>query len=826
MGGKTKPIVAAVISVCVVVAVVVPCVVLLPKDSAGDDPVDPSTLPKFDYDDLYTDKYNYEYLYPNWDDSTASTTDYVTMQDNADIVNIDLGAPNDPPTVLFPGSLFTDNSYQGYSLSATTDYVVYWKDYKKVWRHSYLANFYVYAKSDPTTELGATVAGFPRDGKIHYVEWSPVGNKLAIVYGWDLWYIDFDADTPALVRITDDGEENKVYNGIPDWVYEEESIGTNNVLYWSPQATRLAYLKTNDTNTNIIEYSMYDQPQYPRTVKIAYPKAGTPIGEPELYVYDLALDASLRLDAPSEFQSAPEGFYFHRFVWNNEDIALPTWTNRVQDKSIAQWCIYDSDTTSMPCTLTGKNNIEDLTGKCWVGSFNPFDVKPAGSAGDYFTIYARPNDGDDSDGYWQIAYLNPSNLDDAAMPWVTKTNYDIVELLHYDEEHDFLYFLAVYPENRDRHVMRVKSTDRDRVEPELMTGELMTKYEDRCRWIAPSFNPTNDHVVINCRGPMVPLTVRIPIDPDTGAWDPNDVVLKSNDDLANKIKQVQWPVREFQSFKSQSGYSYNYELWKPATFDPKKKYPLLIEVYAGPEFQKITSTWTKALAQTYMVSERDIIVASVDGRGSAYQGYKFMREVYKQLGIKEPQDQTEFANYMADNFDYIDRENIAIWGWSYGGYTTSHTLGYDGNQANPIFKCGVAVAPLASWRYYDAMYAERYLRMPDENKAGYDGAEIFKESNVKGFQTQNAWYTLIHGTSDDNVHFQNAAMMEKTLVQADVDFDDFFYADQAHSINIGNAKVHVYRQIDHRLSSCLGKLTSYYPESYLDVEKTKSSDRS
>jgi len=804
---STKQVVLGlVVSACVVIAIVVPCALLIP-----DDTTDAGDLPKYTFDDIYSNKFRYESLYPRWDTSTDSSTDYLEMNSDRSILRKDVTDPADGGEQLISGKPYTDTDANLYSVSASTDYVFYRYNYIQVWRHSYTADFNIYKTSDETK---VSIDGFPTDGMIQHMEWAPTGNRLAIVYKWNLWYVDLDATTPVLVQVTDDGAKNSVYNAIPDWVYEEEMTSANNVLFWSPDADKIAFLRTEEINTKIIEYSMYpEEEQYPVTMKIAYPKAGTPIGTPSLWVYDITLGEKKQLVGPTEITASDH--YFARFEWMTNDICVPTWVNRVQDKSIATWCIRDDATGDFDCTLTGAGNKEDTDGKGWVGSFNPFDVVPKGTDGSYFTIYARPKQGDSDDGFWQVVLVQPGNND--AVNFLTYTEYDSVQLLHYDEANDYIYFLAVYPEARDRQVMRLSSDSKDEKEPKCMTCPLMDLYVDRCRYISPIFNAENDAVVINCRGPKVPLTVLITID-EKGDWKTGTtevMVVKSNDDLIANQKTVAWPTREYGKFPSDSGYEFNYEIWKPADFDKNKKYPLLIEVYAGPEFQKVQSRWTEGFAQTYMVSSRDIIVASVDGRGSAYQGYKFMREVYKQLGQKEPVDQTAFANYLATEHSYIDKENMAIWGWSYGGYTTSHTLGYD---AGKTFKCGVAVAPLADWRFYDAMYAERYMRTPAENDAGYTKASIVTGHELQNFK--KSWYTLIHGTSDDNVHFQNAAAMEKALVEADVDFDDFFYADQAHSINTGNGNQHVYRQIDFRLSTCLGKIAGHFPENVIDMNKS------
>jgi len=797
----TKQVVAGtLVAACIVVAVVVPCVLLVP----GDD--DQANLPPYTFEDRHNAEFDYDSLYPNWDISTDADDDYITMNENRDVIRKFVRSNTVEP--ILRGDIYDSYNADGYSVSSTGQYIFLRYNYQKVWRHSYVADFVV-VNNDGTK---IDITDFKSENAIHYMKWSPKGNKLAYVYKWNLYVVDLDGANTA-IQVTNDGSENNIYNGIPDWVYEEEQVSTNNLLFWSPDATKIGFVKTNDENTPRIEYSMYKDGQYPETIKIAYPKAGTPIGTATLHVYDLETTKTMNLASPY----TSEEHYFARMEWISEDICLPTWTNRLQTDSIAVWCIHENE--AFDCSKTGFENHEH-NDKGWVGSFNPFDIKPVGVDGDYVTIYARPNE-DPEDGFWQLVYVNGTQQMDEYQ-FMTNTGYDIVSVDHYDSTNDYIYFTGVKDRARDRQLLRLKSSERDVTQPQCMSCQLQEQYSGRCDWVTARFNAQNSLVVLNCRGPEVPLTFRFEIDGE-GNWNYDDEnrVLYSNDMLTSKIQEVKWPKREFGSFKSVTGYSFNYEIWRPMDFDSTKSYPLLIEVYAGPEFQKIQSIWTESFTQTYMVSSRDMIVASVDGRGSAFQGYKFMREAYKKLGQNEPVDQTEFANYLLNQYKYLDKNNVAIWGWSYGGYTTSHTLGYDGGET---FKCGVAVAPLADWRFYDAMYAERYMQKPGDNDEGYTKASIVTAHNLTSFQ--NSWYTLIHGTADDNVHFQNAAAMEMALVQADVNFDTFFYADQAHSINIGNAKDHVYRQIDFRLSSCLNVIKGHFPDNILNRDQKKSSSSS
>lgn len=799
--GKGTIIIGVIVGIVVIVAVVVPCVLLIPGSSSSSSSSPDADLPAFEFEDLYSGKYTSKSIYPNWDKSTEDPTDFITMSDDAvvrrfikDPYNVD-GTQEE----IAPKSVKDDfKSDAGYVVSADAKYIAYRRNRQNVWRHSYTSDY------DFWDVVAKKKVEFDFPSPIQHLEWSPMGHKLAIVYDFTVWMIE-DLANPVLVKVSPDGSRNMDYYGIPDWMYEEEMISSNNVLYWNPSGSHMAFLHTNEEGVSQIEYTWYGDAQYPETIKIAYPKAGTKIGTAKLWIYDVTNTALDPIEMPAPTELLAGDHYFSRFTWRNDSSCLATWTNRAQTISMAQLCILSEDGMGLSCS-TNAANKEDMNGEGWVGSFGPFYPlwrTGSGTDHDYFTIYTR-NNADKTDGYWQLAYVAEES---ANLRWMTNTNYDMVGLNYYDSSSGYVYFTAAYDLPRRRHIMRVKWDAEDVTEPFCATCPLMDQYPDRCGWVSPVFADDGRSVVINCRGHMIPMTVYYEIDAD-GNWD-NMVVLENNDELAQLVSEVKWPRREYRTYQSETypDKTFNYEIWFPSDFDETKTYPLLIEVYAGIEFQKVQETWRRGFAQTYMVSGRDMIVASVDGRGSAYEGYKFMRENYRVLGQHEPEDQTDFAKYLG-SLNYIDETKIAIWGWSYGGYTTSHTLGYDNGNT---FKCGIAVAPLADWYWYDAMYAERYMGLPtaSDNQDGYTKASIITGNTLTNFK--NSEYTLIHGTADDNVHFQSAAEIEKALVEADVDFDAFFYADEAHSINSAkNANKHIYHQLDIRLSHCLGRVDSPY----------------
>lgn len=242
-----------------------------------------------------------------------------------------------------------------------------------------------------------------------------------------------------------------------------------------------------------------------------------------------------------------------------------------------------------------------------------------------------------------------------------------------------------------------------------------------------------------------------------------------------------------------AGYDLWYQMVLPPGFSESKKYPLLIDVYAGPCSQKVDYLYRVNWA-TYLASTEKIIVASFDGRGSGYQGDEIMHKLYQRLGTDEVEDQITAAKEFT-KWDYIDKDRVAIWGWSYGGYVTSMVLGSDNN--NGVFKCGMAVAPVSKWKFYDSIYTERYMNPPWMNQDAYDTTTV--TARAKNFH--KVQYLLVHGTADDNVHFQQAAEISEALVDEQVDFEAMWYTDKDHGLG-GSAYQHVYTHMSHFLLRC------------------------
>ena len=285
--------------------------------------------------------------------------------------------------------------------------------------------------------------------------------------------------------------------------------------------------------------------------------------------------------------------------------------------------------------------------------------------------------------------------------------------------------------------------------------------------------------------------------------DNNGKVLKTlvdNNELKTLLASRAVGIKELFTFETSEGTELNGWMVKPANFDASRKYPVIMYQYSGPGSQEVKDSWRSgfyrdgALLESYWTSEGFIVVC-VDGRGTGGRGAAFEKCTYLNLGVKEAQDQVETAIYLGKQ-PYVDKNNIGIWGWSYGGFNTLMSM----SEGRPVFKAGVAVAAPTSWKYYDTVYTERYMRTPKENGSGYEAGSAMGRAH-----RLNGELLLIHGMADDNVHFRNMAEYAEALVQANKQFDMQVYTNRNHSIFGGNTRNHLLTRLTNHFKEHLMK---------------------
>uniref|UniRef100_A0A672NYA8 Dipeptidyl peptidase 4-like n=1 Tax=Sinocyclocheilus grahami TaxID=75366 RepID=A0A672NYA8_SINGR len=553
-----------------------------------------------------------------------------------------------------------------------------------------------------------------------------------------------ETPTSAFRQVTTDGAHNLILNGIPDWVYEEEMFSTNFALWWSPNGRFVAYAKFNDSGVHNIEYTWYGEGQYPNTVLIPYPKAGTPNPTVKLFVLDTNTTITNEVL-----------HYLSTVTWASDERIAVQWQKRTQNFVVLK--TYDFSGSAWT-----ESSLVHLTSWTIVESLNRMKHNPHP-----ITILFSH----------MLFFFNRT-----VRSFLTTGNWEVTSILKVTN--DAVYYVSnehnASPGQRNIYKMTINVDSHS--ERECLTCTLNA---DRCKYNSALFSTKGSYYLMSCSGPGLPLhTLR-------NSRDGTEVrVLEDNKDLENTLQDISMPSVTHGTLKI-GEFDLWYQMILPPKFDKSKKYPLLIDVYAGPCSQKSDFQFRVAWS-TYLASTEKVIVASFDGRGSGYQGDKIMHALYKRLGTYEVEDQITAARHFID-MGFIDKNRVAIWGWSYGGYVTSMVLG----AGSGVFKCGMAVAPVSKWEYYDSIYTERYMLTPAENQAFYDNSTVTgRAKNFKSVQ-----YLLVHGTADDNVHFQQAAQISKALVDEQVDFDTMWYTDEDHGLG-GSANRHVYTHMSHFFKNC------------------------
>ncbi|XP_060033797.1 dipeptidyl peptidase 4 isoform X3 [Erinaceus europaeus] len=646
----------------------------------------------------------------------VSDHEYLYNQENNILL---FNAENGNSSMFLENSTFDelDYSVNDYFVSPDRQFILFEYNYVKQWRHSYTASYDIY---DVNKRQLITEEKIP--SKIQWVTWSPAGHKLAYVWNNDV-YVKNEPNLPSQ-RITWIGKENEIYNGITDWVYEEEIFGSYSALWWSPNGSFLAYAQFNDTGVPLIEYSFYynESLQYPKTIRVPYPKAGATNPTVKLFVVNTDTASpdnnltSVQITAPASVSNGDH--YLCGVTWVTKERISLQWLRRIQNYSIMDICDYDQPNGLWNCLVGRQRTEESTTG--WVGRFRPEEPHFTSDGNSFYKVISN------EDGYKHICYFQ---IDTKNCTFITKGPWEVIAIEALTN--DYLFYISNEYKGMPggRNLYKIQLTDYTKVT--CLSCDLNP---ERCQYYSVSFSDEAKYYQLRCSGPELPLyTLHSSKNVEVLR------VLEDNSALKKMLQDIQMPSKKL-DFITLNGTKFWYQMILPPHFDKTKKYPLLIDVYAGPCSQKADAVFRLNWA-TYLASTENIIVASFDGRGSGYQGDKIMHQIYKRLGTFEVEDQIEAARQFT-KMGFVDSKRIAIWGWSYGGYVTSMVLG----AGSGVFKCGIAVAPVSRWEYYDSVYTERYMNLPTPE----DNLDHYRNSTVmnRAENFKQVEYLLIHGTAD------------------------------------------------------------------------------
>jgi dipeptidyl-peptidase-4 len=641
--------------------------------------------------------------------------------------------------------------FSEYAISNDETKILFTTNQQSIYRHSFTADYFIWNMT--TKEM----TPLSKNGAQQLATFSPDGERVAFVRNNNIFVKSLKFGTES--QVTKDGKTNEIINGAPDWVYEEE-FSFNKAFEWSPDSKFLAFMKFDETNVPMFNMPIYQgqEPQfkenqlYPGSYSYKYPKAGEKNSAVSVLVYDLKAKSSVTADTGNDMEQ-----YIPRIKWTADasDLAIMK-LNRLQNKLDIVLCNpYTGDTRAFYTEKNKRYISEDF--------YDGFIFLPDNK---YIVLNSE------RDGYSHLYLYDRQGFE---VKQLTSGNFDVTQFYGFDPIKKIFYYQAAKESPLRREVYFVSLDGKKSGKLSEQTGTNRAVFSSGFNYFVNYFN--------NVETPN-----QITLHDQTGKL---IRTLEENNELKEKLKEYRVSKKEFFSFKTSENVELNGWMLKPYNFDATKKYPVLMTQYSGPNSQKVVDSlvvgWNEYLAQ------EGFLVVCVDPRGTGARGEEFRKMTYQQLGKYESDDQVEAARYLG-TLPFVDKNNIAIWGWSYGGFMAALCM----EKGADVFKAGISVAPVTNWRFYDSIYTERYMRTPTENPDGYDdNSPLSHAEKIKGN------YLIIHGSADDNVHFQNTMEFTERLVQTDVQFDMAVYTNRNHSISGGNTNMHLYTKMTNFLKEKL-----------------------
>lgn len=633
-----------------------------------------------------------------------------------------------------------------FEVSADKKRILFFNGREPIYRRSSRSTVYLY-------DVASKKVVSLNNGKVLHPSFSPDGSKVAYVFDNNLYL--YDIVSGSTKAITADGKWNQIINGNCDWVYEEE-FEFSRAFEWSPNGNYIAYYKFDESKVKEYAFTRFDN-TYNKQYTYKYPKAGEPNSNVEIHIYNVATGN----DVKAKYEGGD--IYIPRIKWTQADNQLVVyWMNRHQDDLKLLLTEASSGNASLLYEEKNKYFVE-INDNWWFLK----DKKN-------YLFTSEMN------GFNQL-YLY--SFDGKKKVQVSQRKADLTDVNGVDEKNRLIYYTLAYPTPMDRNLF--VSTFEGKNTKQLTAGSGMHRIE-----FNEDFTRFYDYYSdINTPQKVTLYTVK-----KGSAM--QEKVVNENSKLRAVLEDYALSKAQFIRVPNSKGDTLNGWMITPPNFDAAKKYPVLFCNYGGPGSQQVANRFGAVSMWHQLLAQKGFIVVSVDNTGTGYRGEAFKKKTYLQLGKYEIEDQIDAAKWIA-KLPYVDAKNIGHWGWSFGGFMSSLAI----TKGADIFAAAVAVAPVTSWRFYDNIYTERYMRTPQENPRGYDD-----NSPINHVEKIRGKYLLIHGTADDNVHFQNSTQMISALVKANVDFETMYYPNKNHSISgqADNTTYHLWSKMTNWILKNLG----------------------
>lgn len=639
--------------------------------------------------------------------------------------------------------------FDSYEFSPDGNYLLIATESQSIYRRSFTAVYYLYSlRRNTAGQIRNAVQRLSDGGPQQSPVFSPDGTMVAFVRDNNIFLVKLLYNNSES-QVTTDGKRNEIINGIPDWVYEEE-FSFNRALEFSADSQMLAYIKFDESGVKQYDFPLFagmaphnaDLEKYPGSYVYKYPKTGEANSKVSVHTFDIQSRVTRKMEVPINDDSYIPRI---RFTKNADQLAIMT-LNRQQN----QFDLYMCNPRSTNCRLILRDETDTYIKEDILDNIQFFT--------DGFTFMSERNGHNHL--YWY-------NLNGELQKQITDGNYEITNFLGYAPTEGAFYFQSNEGSPLRKSIYKVdKKGKKTCLTPR--EGTNSAQFSSDMKYFVNRYSNLNTPTIITVH--------------DNNGKELRTLV--DNKELVQRLAEYNLPTKEFFTFTTQRGDELNGWIMRPANFNPSQKYPVLMTQYSGPGSQEVLDSFGGVDWETFMAAQ-GFVVACVDGRGTGGRGTDFEKCTYMQLGVKEAQDQVAAAQYLG-SLPYVDSNKIGIWGWSFGGYMTLMAM----SEGTPVFKAGVAVAPVTDWNYYDTVYGERFMRTPQQNFDGYKASSCMERADKLSGRL-----LIVHGMADDNVHFQNTAEYAEKLVQVGKQFEMQVYTNRNHSIFGGNTRNHLYTRL-------------------------------
>ncbi|XP_054620912.1 dipeptidyl aminopeptidase-like protein 6 isoform X6 [Dunckerocampus dactyliophorus] len=721
-----------------------------------------------------------------------------------------LNVDTDEKTILVHHKKFEMYKASKYEVSPDMKHVLLAYNVAPVYQHSYTAFYIICSLETPETwDLNPPEV---RNAQLQYAGWGPEGQQLIFIFENNIYYRS--TVESRSIRLVSSGKEGVVFNGLSDWLYEEEILRSHVAHWWSPDGARLAYATINDSLVPKMELPMFTGMPYPTGKEYHYPKAGEENPVITLYVVNLNGPLhTIEMRRPDDPRLSE--FYVTMVKWATTTKLAVNWLNRAQNISMLTLC----EATTGVCMKKHEDesegwlhrqNDKPLFSKDGLKLFFTRAI-PQGGRGKFFHISMSVSQVYESLMLTSTCTLlildifvdlQPNTSTDTLQS-ITSGDWDVTQVLAYDEESQLIYFLSTEDGPKRRHLYSADTFG------SFNRRCLSCGLSDSCGYIGGSFCHNMSYFLLHCQGPDVPFLSIYKTQRDDDAVESQDAEglvevhkLESNEMLRLMLDNMQMPIVEYQEI-NMDDYTLSMQILKPAGFVDTSHYPLLLLVDGTPGGQSVSERfhmdWTIAL-----VSSFGAIVVRCDGRGSGFQGTNLLHRIYKKVGVLEEHDQREAISFILQE-PYIDKTRVGAFGKEYGGYITSLLLSDDLSPA----RCGAVLSPITDFELYASAFSERYLGMPKPDPRAYMMANVAH----RAAQLVDKKFLIIHPTADEKVHFQHTAKMIAQLIHEKANYTLQIYPDEGHFIHNEGTKQHLSQSLVNFFEECFR-----LPERLLDED--------